>query len=70
MPTSDSVDVDIGRRKYDVMSPHNLYTLLSERLLQSEDSLNLPTYNVLYEVSFRLRLENNRNNYRVTDTLD
>lgn len=49
--TTDDIDVDIGRRKYDVMSPHNLYTLLSERLLQSEDSLSLPTYNVLYEVS-------------------
>lgn len=43
--------VDIGRRKYDVMSPHNLYTLLAERLLLNEDSLSLPTYNVLYEVS-------------------
>ena len=42
--------VDIGRRKYDVMSPHNLYTLLAERLLLNEDSLTLPTYNVLYEV--------------------
>lgn len=38
------------RRKYDVMSPHNLYTLLAERLLMHEDCLNLPTYNVLYEV--------------------
>lgn len=33
------------------MSPHNLYTLLAERLLLHEDSLTLPTYNVLYEVS-------------------
>ena len=38
------------RRKYDVMSPHNLYTLLAERLLLYEDSLSLPTYNVLYEI--------------------
>ncbi|XP_055616810.1 neurobeachin isoform X5 [Toxorhynchites rutilus septentrionalis] len=39
-----------GRRKYDVMSPHNLYTLLAERLLLYEESLSLPTYNVLYEI--------------------
>ncbi|XP_035708538.1 neurobeachin isoform X2 [Folsomia candida] len=38
------------KRKYDVMSPHNLYTLLAERLLVHEESLSLPTYNVLYEI--------------------
>lgn len=38
------------KRKYDVMSPHNLYTLLAERLLMHEDCLALPTYNVLYEI--------------------
>lgn len=38
------------KRKYDVMSPHNLYTLLAERLLMNEDTLTLPTYNVLYEI--------------------
>ncbi|XP_066153140.1 neurobeachin isoform X2 [Euwallacea fornicatus] len=38
------------KRKYDVMSPHNLYTLLTDRLLLNEDSLSLPTYNVLYEI--------------------
>jgi len=38
------------RRKYDVMSPHNLYTLLAEKLLLTEECLSLPTYNVLYEV--------------------
>ena len=32
------------------MSPHNLYTLLAERLLLNEETLTLPTYNVLYEV--------------------
>lgn len=32
------------------MSPHNLYTLLAERLLLYEESLSLPTYNVLYEI--------------------
>ncbi len=39
-----------NRRKYDVMSPHNLYTLLAERLLLYEESLSLPIYNVLYEI--------------------
>lgn len=34
------------------MSPHNLYTLLAERLLLNEETLTLPTYNVLYEVIF------------------
>ncbi|CAO1410709.1 unnamed protein product [Diamesa hyperborea] len=38
------------KRKYDVMSPHNLYTLLAERLLLYEESLSLPIYNVLYEI--------------------
>lgn len=42
---------DHFRRKYDVMSPYNLYTLLAERLLLNEETLTLPTYNVLYEVS-------------------
>jgi neurobeachin len=32
------------------MSPHNLYTLLAERLLLYEESLSLPIYNVLYEI--------------------
>lgn len=32
------------------MTPHNLYTLLAERLLLYEESLSLPTYNVLYEI--------------------
>jgi hypothetical protein len=45
------------RRKYDVMSPHNLYTLLAERLLMHEDSLTLPTYNVLYDVSNLRRIQ-------------
>ena len=38
------------RRKYDVMNPNNLYTLLIEKLLQKEESLSLATYNVLYEI--------------------
>ena len=32
------------------MNPHNLYTLLVEKILQNEESLTLATYNVLYEV--------------------
>lgn len=40
------------------MSPHNLYTLLAERLLLNEETLTLPTYNVLYEVKF-IFLNNN-----------
>ncbi len=32
------------------MNPHNLYTLLIDRLLQREDSLSVSTYNVLYEI--------------------
>ncbi|CAI6344870.1 unnamed protein product [Macrosiphum euphorbiae] len=38
------------KRKYDVMSPYNLYTLLSERLMLNEETITLPTYNVLYEI--------------------
>ena len=40
----------IYRRKYDVMNPNNLYTLLIEKLLQKEETLSLATYNVLYEI--------------------
>ena len=38
------------KRKYDVMNPNNLYTLLIEKLLEKEESLSLATYNVLYEI--------------------
>jgi len=38
------------KRKYDVMNPHNLYSLLVEKLLQHEQTLSLPVYNVLYEI--------------------
>ncbi|XP_037087488.1 LOW QUALITY PROTEIN: neurobeachin-like, partial [Pollicipes pollicipes] len=38
------------KRKYDVMNPHNLYTLLVEKILLNEESLTLATYNVLYEI--------------------
>lgn len=32
------------------MAPHNLYTLLTERLLLNATHLTLATYNVLFEV--------------------
>lgn len=35
------------------MSPYNLFTLLSERLMLNEETITLPTYNVLYEVSMK-----------------
>merc|ERR1712106_685950 len=38
------------KRKYDVMNPHNLYSLLVEKLLVHESCLTLPVYNVLYEI--------------------
>lgn len=38
------------RRKYDVMSPHNLYTLLAGRLGAAGEGLTLPVYNALYEL--------------------
>ena len=36
--------------RYDVMNPHNLYSLLVEKLLVHETHLTLPVYNVLYEI--------------------
>ncbi|GBP72418.1 Neurobeachin [Eumeta japonica] len=38
------------KRKYDVMSPHNLYTLLAVRLGAAGGGLALPVYNALYEL--------------------
>ncbi|KOB68399.1 Neurobeachin [Operophtera brumata] len=38
------------KRKYDVMSPHNLYTLLATRLCAGGEGLALPVYNALYEL--------------------
>ena len=32
------------------MNPHNLYSLLVEKLLVHETHLTLPVYNVLYEI--------------------
>ncbi|CAG0882858.1 unnamed protein product [Darwinula stevensoni] len=38
------------KRKFDVMNPHNLYTLLAERLLLHEEVLTMAVYNALYEI--------------------
>ncbi|CAN8032406.1 unnamed protein product, partial [Ixodes persulcatus] len=38
------------KRKHDVMTPHNLYMLLAERLLLHSDHLTMATYNALYEM--------------------
>jgi hypothetical protein len=38
------------KRKYDVMNPNNLYSLLVEKLLSQDTHLTLPVYNVLYEI--------------------
>ena len=38
------------KRKYDVMTPHNLHMLLAERLALHEECLSILTYNVLYEI--------------------
>lgn len=38
------------KRKHDVMTPHNLYMLLVERLLLHSDHLTMATYNALYEI--------------------
>ena len=38
------------KRKYDVMTPHNLHMLLVDRLAIHEECLTLATYNVLYEI--------------------
>lgn len=38
------------KRKYDVMTPHNLHMLLAEKLALHEECLSILTYNVLYEI--------------------
>ena len=38
-----------AKRKSDVMQPHNLYSLLSERLLLNADQISIAVYNVLFE---------------------
>ncbi|KHJ48053.1 hypothetical protein D918_01320 [Trichuris suis] len=39
-----------AKRKQDAMTPHNLYTLLVDRLLLHATYLNIRTYNVLFEL--------------------
>ncbi|KAG1688833.1 Neurobeachin [Nymphon striatum] len=38
------------RRKADVMNPHNLYTLLADRLLLHTNQISIAVYNVLFEI--------------------
>ncbi len=33
-----------------MMNPHNLYSLLVEKLLVHDEYLTMPVYNVLYEI--------------------
>lgn len=40
-----------SKRKQDVMTPNNLFTLLTERLLLHASHITMATYNVLFEVS-------------------
>ena len=41
----------VFRRKNDAMGPHNLYTLITERLGQHSSPITLETYNILFAVS-------------------
>ncbi|CAD5116250.1 DgyrCDS5159 [Dimorphilus gyrociliatus] len=38
------------KRKHDAMSPHNLFSLLTDRLMLNADTLSMATYNVLFEL--------------------
>ncbi|XP_021348370.1 neurobeachin-like isoform X4 [Mizuhopecten yessoensis] len=38
------------KRKADCMGPHNLFSLIGERLMLNEQSITLPVYNVLFEL--------------------
>ncbi|KAL3880049.1 hypothetical protein ACJMK2_032321, partial [Sinanodonta woodiana] len=49
------------KRKQDVLTPHNLSSLLGERLMLNDQSITLSTYNVLFEVLVeRVKLEMNK----------
>ncbi|XP_052829518.1 neurobeachin isoform X4 [Octopus bimaculoides] len=46
------------KRKYDAMNPHNLFSLIGERLMLNIHSITIATYNVLFEIlTERLTLE-------------
>ncbi len=45
------------RRKHDAMTPHNLFSLLVERLMLNTDKLTMATYNVLFEVEIRFQMK-------------
>lgn len=38
------------RRKSDALGPHNLFSLIGERLMLNESTITMPIYNVLFEV--------------------
>jgi len=38
------------RRKHDAMMPHNLFSLVTDRLMLHSSGITLATYNVLLEV--------------------
>ncbi|XP_059162921.1 neurobeachin-like isoform X4 [Physella acuta] len=47
------------RRKQDAMSPHNLFSLLAERLMLHTPNISMSTYNVLFEIlTERMNKEN------------
>ena len=42
--------VYIFRRKTDTMQPHNLFSILVDRLLLNPNGFTMSTYNILFEV--------------------
>jgi len=40
----------IYRRKTDAMEPHNLFSILTDRLLLNPNGFTMSTYNILFEV--------------------
>lgn len=38
------------RRKSEALGPHNLFSLIGERLMLNESTITMPIYNVLFEV--------------------
>lgn len=39
------------RRKSEALGPHNLFSLIGERLMLNESTITMPIYNVLFEVA-------------------
>lgn len=42
------------RRKHDAMMPHNLFSLITDRLMLHSSCISIPIYNVLLEVRIHL----------------